>query len=253
MSPDDSCLIDSLKSFKGRVCVAFSGGVDSSFISWAACRYCEAEALPVFMVSELVPEDDRDWAIKALDGIGCGVMELGWNPLEIDRIRANSPDRCYWCKHFMYSALIRECRSLGSFHLLDGTNADDLKSHRPGLRAIEGLGVQIPLARCGYTKDAVREKSRELGLAAWNRPSQSCLATRIATGINLTRERLHMVDMAEKYLKILGASGKIRVRYMRYGALIQVEDSDKRLLESRWTEIKSGFSGLGFQHVEFKE
>ncbi len=208
--------------------------------------------MPVVMVSELLSEEDRSWARKAARYIGLGLLELHWGPLESEYIRDNPPDRCYWCKRTMYSTLLRTCKSLGLKYLLDGTNADDLSRDRPGLKAIKELGVRIPLAHCGYTKDFVRERSRESGLAVWNRPSQSCLATRISTGISLTSKRLNKVDKAENYLKTLGIIGKTRVRYTESGALIQIAEYDKKFLKSRWKEVEQVFQDLGFTRVELE-
>ncbi len=253
MSLQNSCLANTLRSLKGGVCVAFSGGVDSSFLSWAAHQVCRDRVVSVLVVSELIPERDLTWARDVGKALRFNLLEVQWSPLSYGPIRENSPERCYWCKRTIYQTLQEISSDLGVSYLLDGTNADDLDAHRPGLKAVRELNVQTPLAECGFTKNWIRQLSQQQGIPSWDRPSQSCLATRIATGMEITLERLYWIDQAENYLKDLGLKGRVRVKLTEQGGLIQAPESCRTLLKQRWQDIKQKFRYIGFSDVELED
>ena len=137
------------------------------------------------------------------------VVEL--HPLSWKEVTANPEDRCYLCKLRVYRQFLEEAEEWGSHTLADGTNSDDLKDRRPGLRAIHELGVKTPLVEAGFAKEEVRRLSRMLGLETWNKPSSSCLATRIPSGMEITERRIQQINRLEEFLHSLGFDG-CRVR-----------------------------------------
>lgn len=192
----------------GRVAIAFSGGVDSSLLLRCALDILGIEnVLVLFAQSVLVKKDDAHRASHWLEAHGYSpeAMEvLHLQPLDWEEFVRNGEDRCYRCKHRMYSLFLELMELRGFSYLVDGTNTDDLKAHRPGLRAIHDIGVQMPLVEAGFAKADIRRLSKRLGLATWNCPSASCLATRIPSGMEITGERLRHIDLLEKGLESLG-------------------------------------------------
>lgn len=200
----------------GRVAVAFSGGIDSSLVVKCALDALGPEnVLMLFGESELLKASEVKRALQwpATHGYGQDVLveRVALHPLGWKEFVANPEDRCYSCKSRIYSLFCERMKRRGFSLLLDGTNADDLQSSRPGLRALHELGVQTPLAAAGLDKADVRSLSRQLGLAGWDAPSASCLATRIPTGMKITDERLRRIELWENGVEHFGFSG-CRVR-----------------------------------------
>lgn len=200
----------------GKAAVAFSGGADSSLLLKCALDTLGPDnVLVLFARSELLTLDEIDHAVQwpQVNGytqeIDMEIIEL--QPLQWQQFIKNVEDRCYFCKFRIYSAFRAAMERRGFSWLADGTNADDLKAHRPGLRAVHELAVCTPLAESGFDKTDVRLLSQRLGLSTWDRPSSSCLATRIPAGMNVTSERLHKVAMLESGMAQLGLIG-CRVR-----------------------------------------
>lgn len=199
-----------------RAAVAFSGGVDSAYLLCAAAKSgCDVRAYiaksPFQPAFELA--DAR--ALASRLSVPLTVVEL--DPLADPRIRANPADRCYHCKQMIFSALRQTARADGFDLLLDGTNASDDQGDRPGMRALEELGVLSPLRMCGLTKADIRRLSREAGLSTWSKPAYACLATRFPVGMELTAEQLSRVERAESALFELGFTD-LRVRLCRDGS-----------------------------------
>lgn len=204
----------------GRVAVAFSGGADSSLLlRLAADVVGPGRVLALTARSCLLPDRDLDnaatWAARhgLAETISHQFVDI--QPLVWQEFAANPPDRCYRCKSRVYSVLREEARRQGIAILLDGTNADDLVSDRPGLRALREMGIVSPLAAAGLCKDEVRRLGRELGLDNWDMLSASCLATRIPTGLVVTAARLALVGLLEDFLLQHGVAG-CRVRLDRW-------------------------------------
>ncbi len=216
-----------------RVAVAYSGGVDSSLLLKTALDTLGAgNVLPLFASSLLVTPADRERALSwpRRHGYGRGVVveAVDLYPLSWKEFVRNPPERCYLCKFRVYSQFIAIMEKRGIRVLMDGTNTDDLKDRRPGLRAIHELGVRTPLVEAGLCKDDVRARSRELGLDTWQQPSSSCLATRLPHGMAVTEERLQQVARREQGLARLGFAG-CRVRLDREDegtAYVQVRQED---------------------------
>lgn len=191
----------------GRIAVAFSGGVDSTLLVKAAADALDEEVPALHLATCLQPPDERKRARTLVQEANGRLEEIEADPLSWPEFVANPPDRCYHCKKRLYRLLLAKCHSRGIPHLVDGTNADDLLTDRPGLRALGEDNIPTPLAAAGLTKREVRQLSRDLGLSSWNLFSSSCLATRIPSETAITRPQLETVARTEQFLQTLGFQG----------------------------------------------
>lgn len=203
-----------------RCAVALSGGADSAFLLWAAGKYA-AEARAYYVHTAFTPEKARERAVKLseLTGVPLRIVEV--DVLSDEAIRRNDGLRCYHCKKVIFDAIERAAKADGFGVLLDGTNASDEESDRPGVRALREKGVLSPLRLCGLTKAQVRQMSKEAGLFTWDLPADACLATRIPTGTSLTPEDLGRVERGEEKLRQMGFSD-LRLRLMGTAAKLQL-------------------------------
>ncbi|NCC23661.1 MAG: TIGR00268 family protein [Deltaproteobacteria bacterium] len=190
---------------RGRVVVALSGGVDSSLLAYAAHRALGDGARAVTVATEFMAASDRVRVLDAAAWIGIGHEILELSLLNRPRVADNGPNRCYWCKRAMYEEILEHAGPDGGL-VLDGTNADDDPA-RPGRRALAELGIRMPLAEAGLTKVEVRALARTVGMPWADRPSNSCLATRIPTGTDITLKDLARVERGETLLVRAGYSG----------------------------------------------
>ena len=188
----------------GKVAVAYSGGVDSTLLLKVAADTLPGQVVGLMAATPLHPEAEKVAATANGAAISCSLHVLPIDPLTWPQFVANPPDRCYHCKKHIYSHFLEECARKGATFLMDGTNLDDLKENRPGHRALRELKISTPLVEAGFDKVAIRRLSRELKLATWNKPSSSCLATRLAPGMAVTLERLQTVAQGETFLHGLG-------------------------------------------------
>lgn len=217
-----------------RVALAFSGGVDSAYLLHAT-REAGAEVRAYYVVSAFQPKFEREDARKLAAECDAELVEIPLDVVADERIAANSVDRCYWCKRAIFGAIAEAAERDGFPLVIDGTNASDDASDRPGMRALQELGVRSPLRECGLTKQRIRDLSREAGLFTWDKPSYSCLATRIPCGEPLTVEALVATERAENFLRERGFSD-FRVRRIGDSARIQLpRDQWDKLLEEHET------------------
>ncbi|WP_241159225.1 ATP-dependent sacrificial sulfur transferase LarE [Adlercreutzia sp. ZJ141] len=214
-----------------QVALAFSGGVDSVFLLHAA-REAKAHVRAYYVISAFQPRFEREDARKLAASCGVKLTEIPLDVLADTRIASNPPDRCYWCKRAIFNAIANAAQRDGLPVVIDGTNASDNASDRPGMRALQELGVRSPLRECGLTKRQIRKLSHEFGLPTWNKPSYSCLATRISHDQPLTAEALAATERAESFLRECGFSD-FRVRRCGSCARIQLprDQWDKLLNE----------------------
>ncbi|WP_300464470.1 ATP-dependent sacrificial sulfur transferase LarE [Desulfobacula sp.] len=230
--------------------VAFSGGVDSTFLLAVAKRVNPKRLLAIIVSSQFVPEREIADAKRLAADLAVPHICLEVDILENEAVVRNTRQRCYHCKRQMFSLIKQTAEKRGLKSLLHGVNLDDLAEFRPGLRAAEELGFLSPLADEGFTKADIRQVSRQLGLETWDKPSQSCLATRIPHDVRINRDDLVRVDTAEVFLQDLGFD-KVRVRYHGTSARIEVDPGriDRILTPAIRQEISEKFQTLGFAHT----
>jgi uncharacterized protein len=235
----------------GRVVLGYSGGVDSSFLAVLGAQTLGAERfLAVTGVSASYPEVQSEAATDLAVRFGIPLREIDTHELEDPRYLNNSTERCYFCKSELWSRLATVVAELGFDTVIDGTNADDLREHRPGLRASREQQVHSPLAELGWSKSDVRAAARELGIPTWNAPAAPCLSSRVMYGLEITPERLRQVEAGEDFLRSLGVVGDLRVRHHGKNARLEVAPDQMERVRAAWVRIEEVFTRLGFTGVE---
>lgn len=232
----------------GRVAVAFSGGVDSTFLCKVARDVLGEGALAITAVSETLAGEELAAAKRLAQEIGIRHVVVEARELDDAEFRANPPDRCYHCKKVRFTILRRVADEMGFPVLAEGANADDLSDYRPGLVASEEMSVVRPLLEAGLAKSEIRELSRELGLSTWDKPAMACLASRIPYGTPITAGKLGEIELAERYLRELGFR-VVRVRHHGNLARIEVGAEERAALLSRADEIDQRLKTTGFKFV----
>ncbi|MDD6023302.1 MAG: ATP-dependent sacrificial sulfur transferase LarE [Oscillospiraceae bacterium] len=223
-----------------KAALAFSGGVDSAYLLYEAVK-AGVEVRPYFVKTAFQPEFELEDALKLGRQLG---VEITVIPCDIlPSAGHNPPDRCYHCKRALFGTLLRQAEKDGLTLVMDGTNASDDAADRPGMKALKELEVRSPLRECGFTKDMIREKSRQAGLFTWNKPAYACLATRFPAGTPITEEALRKVELAEETLFSLGFTD-FRVRMFEGAARIQVKEAQMPGLLDRREKILTALKPL---------
>ncbi|MGE5582376.1 MAG: ATP-dependent sacrificial sulfur transferase LarE [Bacillota bacterium] len=240
-------LKDLLQTLPGAV-IAYSGGVDSTFLAVVAHEVLGERSLAVTAVSPTYPQSQLAEAKDLAERFGLKLQIIQTNEFDDPDFLANSADRCYYCKTALFRDLKELADKKGWGVVLDGANADDLADYRPGHRAARELGVRSPLQEVGLTKQEIRDLSKEMSLPTWNKPAYACLASRIPYGSQITVEALKRIDLAESFLRSLGLV-QFRVRDHFPVARIEVGNSE---IETAWSnrgEISKKLHQLGFNYV----
>ena len=215
-----------------RAALGLSGGVDSSYLLYAAKRYAK-EVRAYYAKSAFQPQFETEDALRMAGELGVDMQILPVDVLADETVASNPADRCYFCKRRIFETIRAQAEADGFPVLLDGTNASDDVGDRPGVRALQELSVLSPLRLCGLTKAEIRRLSKEAGLFTWDKPAYACLATRIPTGEPITEEKLRATEAAEGFLFSLGFSD-FRVRRMGDAAKIQVPRGQfEKVIENR--------------------
>lgn len=232
----------------GRVMVAFSGGVDSTFVLKRAQQELGDQVLAVTAASETFPSREFDAAVKLAEDMGVRLHQTEVKEFENESFVANNPDRCYHCKTGLYSHLQNLAKDMGYEYILDGSNMDDLGDYRPGLQAKKEQGVRSPLQEAGFTKEEIRQLSKELALPTWNKPSFACLSSRIPYGTKIERYKIDQLDVAEAFFDKLGFY-QVRVRHHDKIARIEVLPEEIAKVVEHREEIYAKMTSLGFTYV----
>lgn len=211
-----------------KVALAFSGGVDSAYLLWAAIQY-GANVRAYYVKTAFQPQFELDDAMRLAEELGAEMTILPVDILCHDTVTVNPKNRCYHCKKALFEAITAAAKADGFDLLIDGTNASDAVSDRPGMRALQELSVRSPLRECSLTKSEIRNLSKKAGLFTHDKPAYACLATRIPTGDSITVEKLQKTEAAESWLASLGLRD-FRVRMQHGGAKLQVTASDLELV-----------------------
>ncbi|GMA97280.1 ATP-dependent sacrificial sulfur transferase LarE [Pelosinus sp. IPA-1] len=240
-------LIQCLKDME-KVVLAFSGGVDSTFLLKAAKEALGDNFKAVTIQSPYIPKWEIEEAKQLVAELGVA-FEILEAPI-IDEIRNNPENRCYLCKTAVFSQIKAIAQREGYPYVIDGTNFDDISDYRPGLKALRELGIKSPLLECHLSKQEIRSLSKELGLTTWDKPPYACLLTRIPYGNVLKEEDFIKIEKAEKYMMDRGFRA-IRVRCHEDLARIEVDKKDKAKLlnEDLLDEISDKFKEFGFRYV----
>ena len=210
------------------VAVAFSGGVDSAYLLYMACKYAQ-KTKAYYVKSAFQPQFELDDAERLAKELQADMTIIRLDVLADEQVRMNPPNRCYFCKKRIFSAIRERAQQDGFQVLLDGTNASDDAGDRPGMVALQELAVMSPLRLCGLTKTEIRKLSKEAGLFTWDKPSYACLATRIPSGQAIDERLLQRTEKAESFLASLGFRD-FRVRTLGEQAKLQVQSSQLPLL-----------------------
>lgn len=236
----------------GGVALAFSGGVDSALLLHALIRLRREKDFPLaafFFRTPFQTSQESQESLSLATQEGCEYEQIDINPLHLPELRKNPPERCYICKRALFTALVARARERGLGAVMDGTNADDLKQYRPGLRALRELGVMSPLAETGMSKGDVRALARRWGLPCASRPSAPCLATRFEYGAALTPEKLERAARGEEMLHRFFPDEPLRLR--AHGELARIELPLHLLPRAaqQAEAISSSLREIGFSYV----
>jgi uncharacterized protein len=223
-----------------NVAVAFSGGVDSSALLLLAKKYAE-NVKAYYVKSDFQPRFEYEDALSIAETLGVDLKVITVDVLSDEKIADNSAKRCYYCKKRIFESIIKEARKDGLETVLDGTNASDDISDRPGFKALKEMGVLSPLKECNITKSEIRKLARENRLIVAEKPSYACLATRIPTGVPITKELLEKTEQAENRLFDLGFKN-FRIRYLDGAAKLELGKNEVGLFNSNPEKIKNALS-----------
>jgi uncharacterized protein len=237
----------------GSAIIAFSGGVDSTFVAAVARDVLADRALAVTGVSPSVPESEIEEAKRLAQQIGIAHELIQTREMDDPDYVKNNPDRCFHCKDELYGRLSAMARERGYEYVLDGCNVDDTADYRPGRQAAGLHSVRSPLVEAGLTKEDIRKLSRERGLPTWDKPAMPCLSSRIPYGTPVTIENLSRIGRAEQYLRSLGVR-QLRVRHhvLPSGdplARIETDEAGLAVLLERRLEIAERLKSLGYLYV----
>ena len=242
-----------LGTLSGAV-LGYSGGVDSAVLAVVGARALgPSRFVAVIGRSASYPEVQWRNAVALAARFEVPLLEVQTNELADPEYVANPLNRCFFCKSELWRVLGAVAADRGHEHVLDGTNVDDLKDHRPGAAAGAARQVRSPFLELGWTKADVREVARQLGLPTWDAPAAPCLSSRIQYGLPVTADRLRQVELAEAIIRECGVIGDLRVRHLGDTARVEVRPEERPQVALRWNEIATRLRDLGFSGAELDE
>ena len=235
----------------GEVTVAYSGGVDSTFLLKVATDVLKDKALGVLAVSPTFPSREYERAIEVAESFGASIRIIDTNELEDDNFVNNPVNRCYFCKRELFDSIAKMAEDQRFRNFVDGSNQDDLGDHRPGMKALKERDVRSPLQEAGLTKKEIRDLSKVFGLPTWDKDALACLSSRFPYGESISREKLRMVDEAENFLSDLGFRN-IRARHQGKTVNIEVDpEQTPQLLESHTRGIVEEYmTSIGYEIIQ---
>jgi len=246
--------MDKLKKLKkilndmGSVLIAYSGGLDSTFLMKVAGQVLGDNVLAVTAVSPTYPRQELTFARRMTGEFGIRHRVINTNELKDKRFTSNPANRCYFCKKELFAKLIRIARKNKLKFVCDASNLSDDMDYRPGNKAKEEFGIRSPLNEAGFTKEDIRRMSRRLGLRSWNKPNLACLASRVPYGMKISTDILGRINKAEKFLSALGFS-QIRLRHYNGLCRIEVLNKDIAKLFKKRDFIVSRLKTLGYNYI----
>lgn len=234
----------------GSVAVAYSSGVDSTFLLKVAREVLGDQVIALTASSASFPKRELEEAVAFCEREGIAHHVFNVEQAQLEAFRDNPPDRCYHCKKVLFTQFKMKTEELGYLHLIEGSNVDDLGDYRPGMRAIQELAIKSPLKECGLTKAEIRSLSQLYSLTTWDKPSFACLASRFVYGESITKEKLHMVEQAEELILSLGFH-QFRVRI--HGTLARIEVEQEAFEQMMRPDIREllmkELKSYGFSYV----
>lgn len=237
---------------KGAIVVAYSGGIDSALVLKVATDVLGSKALGVTADSPSVSRGELENAKRIATRIGARHKIIATEEFQNENYTRNPSNRCYYCKTELYGKLVNVANEEGIRYVANGTNADDLGDHRPGLQAADEFNVISPLVECSFSKREVRELAKALGLEIWNKPASPCLSSRVPYGSIVTVEKLSTIESAESFLDGLDIRER-RVRHFGNKARIEVNVRDMDTIRASYDNIRNHFTELGFDEVDVVE
>lgn len=240
--------LQNIFSSMDKVLIAYSGGLDSTFLVKTARDVLGDKVTAVIVISPTLPKRELDEARKIALKLGIQLVEMESQEMTLPDFLANTPQRCYFCKDHLFNLLKNYAAENNFHHILDGNNADDLTDYRPGQQAAREQGVRSPLQEAGLTKNEIRELARNMDLPNWDKPSSACLSSRIPYGIEITPSLLKDIEEAEDFLFRLGFR-QLRVRHHGDLAKIEVPPEVFDQVMGNRSEIIKAFEEIGFSYT----
>jgi len=241
-------LEDLIKSYE-KVVVGFSGGVDSTLVSFVASKVLGKDALIILARTETILSEDIELERNMSSKYNFNYREIEYSELEIENYASNPVNRCYFCKSQLYDQLAIIAEKEKIKYILDGANIDDLGDYRPGRLAAKEKEIKSPLIECGFTKKDVRDAALLFGLPNHDKPAAPCLSSRIPYGTPIDKKSLEMIAEGERYLKTFGFIN-VRVRHFGNKARIEVDKELINILYENFEEIKNQFNLIGYKEIE---
>lgn len=236
---------------KKKVMVALSGGVDSALVAYAAFQKLGVSAIAVTADYKTLSKEELETAKQICSEIGIQQILLDYDELQNEEFVKNSPDRCFHCRLELGDHLVNLAKKHDVELIVDGTNLDDLGEYRPGIEALKNNGIRSPLVETNFTKNEIRVTAKLVGLSVYDKPSNSCLASRIPWGQRVTNEKLTRIELSETFVKQITNVRQVRVRDLNGIAKIEVEKDEISLLQGdALEEITKKLTLIGFQSVK---